>query len=391
METLRRHGLKLTAINAIGIISMLFVILIFYAICMVTILAGIDLTNLNDVDQAFEDSTGFFFVLFLIYIGVMLFIQSFYGAGIYKATARAVFEDDVSVSDFFSGGSRYWKKLLLYSLLLIPIFIIYGLVMMGITYPFMDTPLVKLIDFITIVLFILLTGAVSFGLIMIVQENVGPVKALKLSLQLLKKAPGSVLWTIFAIFLIYMGSSLVVALVGTILSFLFFDVSQMNEPSPGMFIFIFLLIVFAVLFIVTIIMVYQMNRYRNVLRFKLFGGNGYGGYTPPYHPPYNGVHNYGNYNQTPSQPNYPYGSGHQGQQNNPPNPNQYGAPQQGANQGYQQPGGYQPPQQSQAPNQNNNNMPNGFNVDPAKNNENNSDDLDDTGMFSFGNDDNKNK
>lgn len=341
---IRRHGFKLTLINATGLVGMIILSMLFYLVFTAVIFAvvGFDFFSVFDglmsstagsyeamlMDQFLDSAWIIILVGILLYICLMV-VSAFYTGGIYKSTAKAVFEDQVSYMDFFVQGFRYWFKLILLTLLQIVVMLVFFPIVSVLSYVGMGTDWEILMQILIFIAEIILFIPFSFAPIIIVQENVSAFKGLLLSFKLYK-SPLSLLWTCITMFLIALGISIVFVGIGFLIAFfsgffsdLSFDATDLIGFA-GLFIYFIICCIVVLPFAITLVLVYQVNRYRTTLRPKLFGGGnppsgggGNGGYpyTPPTDPtPYTGPDQYVGYgsestdssNSTPS--NFSFGS-----------------------------------------------------------------------------------
>ncbi|WP_044640808.1 cation-translocating P-type ATPase [Risungbinella massiliensis] len=340
---IRRHGFKLTLINATGFIGMFILSMILYLVLGAIIMGVVGFDFLSIFNELainpygaeellinkLIDSVWIFILVGLLFSIFVIVLSAFYSGGIYKSTAKAVFEDHVSYMDFFIQGFRYWVKLILLCLIQVVVMLVF----FGITtllYSFtIGTSLELWINFLVVIAELIIILPFSFAPIIIVQENVSAFKGVLLSFKLWK-SPLSFLWTFITMFLIAVGVMIVFYGIGLLIAFFFGFFSDPTSFDTTNWFGIIVLIIYAIIFLIvfvpftmTLITVYQVNRYRTTLRPKLFGGGnppsggGNGGftYTPPTDPsPYNGSSPYVGYgnesndsnNSTPS--NYSFGS-----------------------------------------------------------------------------------
>lgn len=356
MGLLRRHGGKLYLIHLIGLAGTFIFFIVLYIISYIlALLFGLSSFLLIDYTESFSSGTIItgFVLLYLVFGFLTSIIMSFYLGGIYKPTAQVVFENKTSISEFFTQGFRYWGKNIVFYILTMLLTTIFIFIMAFLYGLFLETSVVYLLDFLGFIAYLIFASCLIFAPILIVQENMSGFRALTNSFRIFFRAPLSALVTLIVSAIIALISYGILILGILLIAFLFgLNILQTLDPftaissSIGAISAILLVVLFycavPLPLTLTIILLYQTKRYRDVLRPKLFGTTGNGSYTPPTNPSGNngpGPNYYGGYPISgSSQPNFTFGldGGNSGGQNssgantldspNTPNNYQFGTP-----------------------------------------------------------------
>ena len=260
-ELFRRHGLKLWVSFFVGslaatVVAGIFAFLIF-------LIGGIALfSSAGDVFSALEEAFDPFapdpaaaleavfspgviislLMMFLLFIGVVLFYSGFTNAGMNTMMRNAVFEDRSSIETYFTQGFRYMMKMVgqifLTGLFYIPAIIlvtigiflmIYGIAEGG-AGPVLGGFLLFLV---AAALFIVLALVFLHAPVILVTENAGIWESIALSARLFKRSFGQVFISGLIVFLIYLAYGTFFFILGAIVGIATFDPEAVNAANTG--------------------------------------------------------------------------------------------------------------------------------------------------------------
>jgi len=220
MHLIKKHGLKLSFANLLGILS-------YYIACIVSIsvvflifmMFGLSTSLLNAENPAeiFDNPAvqGFMLILLLLYylIAYILFFAfgSFLSAGLYGSAMDAAFRDQSSISSYFKNIFRHGRNMFLlylgYLICFFPLIILFAIA---------SATESNALILLSVLLGFILGISMLHTPIFLIHEGTGVWKSIGLSFHLLRKAPGktlvSVLSLVFTTLVV-----MVVTLVGIIL------------------------------------------------------------------------------------------------------------------------------------------------------------------------------